>query len=41
MMRGIQGRNGERQPSALELEIGFAQGKDFYDTVSKVAFETN
>jgi len=32
---GIQG---ERQPSALELEIAQIQGKSFWQTVSKVTF---
>jgi NAD(P)H dehydrogenase (quinone) len=30
------GADGSRQPSALELEIATAQGKAFYETVSKV-----
>lgn len=32
------GGDGSRQPSALELEIANIQGKQFYDTVSKVNF---
>lgn len=39
MIRRMQGSKGVvRQPSALELEMAFAQGKDFYETVSKVTF---
>jgi len=29
------GADGSRQPSALELEIAYIQGKDFWETVSK------
>ena len=31
-----QGADGSRQPSSLELELAEAQGKAFYETVSKV-----
>jgi NAD(P)H dehydrogenase (quinone) len=31
-----QGMDGKREPSVLELEMAFAQGKDLYETVSKV-----
>ncbi|KAF8828068.1 hypothetical protein HHX47_DHR4000829 [Lentinula edodes] len=34
----VAGAQGERQPSALELEIANIQGKHFYQTVSKVKF---
>ncbi|KAJ3781184.1 flavoprotein WrbA [Lentinula aff. detonsa] len=34
----VVGPTGERQPSALELEIASIQGKHFYQTVSKVKF---
>ncbi|KAJ3729516.1 flavoprotein-like protein [Lentinula raphanica] len=34
----VAGPKGERQPSALELEIASIQGKHFYQTVSKVKF---
>ncbi|KAJ5447550.1 hypothetical protein N7445_002371 [Penicillium cf. griseofulvum] len=34
------GADGSRQPSALELEIATAQGKAFYETVSKVHTES-
>ncbi|KAJ4482597.1 NADH-quinone oxidoreductase [Lentinula aciculospora] len=34
----VAGATGERQPSALELEIATIQGKHFYQTVSKVKF---
>lgn len=30
--------NGSRQPSKLELEVAEAQGKSFYEIVSKVSF---
>lgn len=32
------GADGSRQPSKLELEMAFIQGKAFYDTVAKVQF---
>ncbi|EGD90569.1 minor allergen Alt a 7 [Trichophyton rubrum D6] len=32
------GADGSRQPTALELELAQAQGKGFYETVSKVKF---
>ncbi|KAG9074357.1 flavodoxin-like fold protein [Ceratobasidium sp. 370] len=31
----ITGLDGKREPSQLELDMAFAQGKDFYETVSK------
>jgi len=34
----FSGADGSRQPSALELELAEAQGKTFYDVVSKVSF---
>ncbi|KAF9071355.1 flavoprotein-like protein [Rhodocollybia butyracea] len=34
----IAGAAGQRQPSALELEIATIQGKEFYKTLSKVNF---
>ncbi|KAJ5296165.1 hypothetical protein N7508_010986 [Penicillium antarcticum] len=34
------GADGSRQPTALELEIATAQGKAFYETVSKVHAES-
>ncbi|KAF9010193.1 NADH-quinone oxidoreductase [Cyathus striatus] len=34
----LAGSNGSRQPSALELEISYIQGKVFYEAVSKVSF---
>ncbi|KAF8885337.1 NADH-quinone oxidoreductase [Infundibulicybe gibba] len=32
------GSDGSRQPSALEIEVATIQGKQFYNTVSKVSF---
>jgi NAD(P)H dehydrogenase (quinone) len=34
----LQGADGSRQPTELELSIAEAQGKAFYETVSKVTF---
>lgn len=34
----LQGADGSRQPSALELQIAEEQGKAFYLHVSKVSF---
>lgn len=34
----VQGPDGSRQPSALELELATIQGKIFYETVNKVDF---
>ena len=34
------GPDGSRQPSALELELATIQGKTFYETVSKVNFQS-
>ena len=35
----IAGPGGSRQPSALELETAHIQGKMFYETVARVAFQ--
>lgn len=34
----LAGTDGARQPSALELEVAKIQGKEFWETISKVKF---